>query len=218
MRISRTLLTLIVSVVVQVSTGHTQAPNFAKATFLPTFADSGQDLGDDRTFGLAVGDIDGDGDVDLVVSNYQGSSRVWKNDGHGVFIDSGQRLGSYSSHGVALGDFDNDGDLDAFLVFNGSADRIFFNDGGGRYTDSGQRLGQTNGHGLSVTLGDLDSAGPLPGSGEGGLSITLGDVDQDRDLDLFIGMNDGFGGNRLSLCTIPRETVRTPSGRISRLP
>ena len=91
---------------------------------------------------------------------------------------------------------ENDGDLDAFTVHQLSGSFVFVNDG----------------------TGVFDSVGPLLGSEEGGISLALGDVDRDRDLDVFIGMDDGLGGNRLYLCTIPRETVRRPSGRVRPFP
>ena len=73
---------------------------------------------------VALGDVDGDGDLDAFVANSNQANRVWLNDGSGTFTDSGQSLGDSSSWAVALGDLDGDGDLDAFVgELDGQANR-----------------------------------------------------------------------------------------------
>jgi WD40 repeat protein len=125
-------------------------------------SDSGQDLG--SAYGLELGDVDGDGDLDAFVVNRIGSGRVWLNDGAGVFDDSGQRLRNASGLAVALGDVDGDGDLDAFVGSLG-ANTIWLNEGGaqggapGVFRDSGQRLGSAIT--ADVALRDLDGDGDL---------------------------------------------------------
>jgi uncharacterized repeat protein (TIGR01451 family) len=64
---------------------------------------------------VALGDVDGDGDLDAYIANWL-TNTVWLNDGSGVFNDSGQSLPSSWSQNVALGDVDSDGDLDAFVA------------------------------------------------------------------------------------------------------
>jgi hypothetical protein len=125
-------------------------------------------LGDSCSTGAALGDLDGDGDLDAFVVNYGDQpDEVWLNDGSGRFADSGQRLESAHSWDVELGDLDGDGDLDAFVA-NGDAtsveagvepSRVWLNDGAGRFTGSLQRLGDAAS--LSVALGDLDGDGDL---------------------------------------------------------
>jgi uncharacterized protein (TIGR02145 family) len=181
------------------------------------FVDSGQTLGDVRTFVMAPGDLDGDGDIDLVVLDFLGPSHVWINDGGGRFTDNGQLLGGEGGHGAALGDLDGDSDLDLFFVHNGNTDRVFLNDGQGALIDSGQELGGEEDWGTNVTLGDLDGDGDLDayvtvyqssgnlwindGTGhftdsgrslEGNsTSVAFGDLDADGDLDA-IATYSGF--------------------------
>jgi hypothetical protein len=116
----------------------------------------------------ALGDLDGDGDLDIfaaVIAPRQGrnrdpADRVIINDGSGNFTDSGQRLGETDSTAVALGDLDGDGDLDA-LVGTRRGVMVWINQGGaqggqdGTFAHSGQAIfgGQTR----AVFLSDLDS-------------------------------------------------------------
>ena len=66
--------------------------------------------------GATAGDLDNDGDLDLVLAMDWGPVRVLLNNGHGDFGDRTSFLGLASStgwwNGVALGDFDSDGRLD----------------------------------------------------------------------------------------------------------
>ena len=81
------------------------------------FGDSGQSLGDSITKDVALGDLDGDGDLDVItVGQLADPILVWFNDGQGAFVDSGQRLADGLNFRVELGDIDGDGDLDAFFV------------------------------------------------------------------------------------------------------
>ena len=112
---------------------------------------------------MDLADVDEDGDVDAIESNATGSTRVWLNDGSGVFSE-GQRIASGNIFSADLGDLDGDGDLDAFLgggghQLNARADRVYFNDGDGNFTNSRQRLGR--GWANAVQLGDLDGDGDL---------------------------------------------------------
>ena len=68
-----------------------------------SFNDSGQSLGSSNSIDLALGDVDGDGDLDAFVPNNDGAAgKVWLNDGTGTFTDSGQSLGSENSGDVGL--------------------------------------------------------------------------------------------------------------------
>jgi hypothetical protein len=126
-------------------------------------------LGSARTFDVALGDLDGDGDVDAYNANH-GPDEVWINAGGrqggqpGFFIDSGQRLGEASSRQVSLADLDGDGDLDAAISIDGRLDHrtaleIRLNDGQGNFPAVSQRIAPWKAQ--AFALGDLDEDGDL---------------------------------------------------------
>ncbi len=82
------------------------------------FADSGQKLG--RTYSLcaALGDFDGDGDLDAFTGCWRSTPRVWLNDGKGIFLDGGLKMISPNTSFAALADLDGDGALDIFAASN----------------------------------------------------------------------------------------------------
>ncbi|WP_141700018.1 Ig-like domain-containing protein, partial [Candidatus Marithrix sp. Canyon 246] len=49
--------------------------------------DSGQSLGNFKSQGVSLGDVDGDGDLDAVVANFGEANKLWLNDGSGTFSD-----------------------------------------------------------------------------------------------------------------------------------
>ena len=114
--------------------------------------DSGQRLGNEVTWGIALGDVDSDGDLDAVAANFDAGAIVWLNDGAGRFAESGQRLAKGVC--VALADFDGDGALDLLL---GSWDvpvSVWWNDGTGAFSQGRSPLGVRSCQALGV--GDLN--------------------------------------------------------------
>jgi len=67
-------------------------------------------------------DIDGDGDLDLLVSSLGGPNACLLNDGKGNFKDVTEAAGlklKAGCHSMALADIDGDGDLDLYIANNG---------------------------------------------------------------------------------------------------
>jgi enediyne biosynthesis protein E4 len=99
------------------SEGHQLFRNRGNGTFENATRDSGADV---RGYGMGVaaGDFDNDGAVDLYVTNL-GPNVLLKNDGHGRFTDVTGKAGVAGSgwhSSAAFLDYDGDGWLDLFVV------------------------------------------------------------------------------------------------------
>ncbi|MAW77398.1 MAG: hypothetical protein CMJ95_08440 [Planctomycetes bacterium] len=130
------------------------------------FLDSGQSLGTLPSLDVALGDIDGDGDLDAFVANggFQ-TNVVWINQGYdqggteGVFDPQVLSQASMNSRDVALVDLDGDDDLDAVVANLNQSNNVWINQGGDQPGNEGEfSLGQALGVGASwgVDTGDLN--------------------------------------------------------------
>jgi len=120
--------------------------------------------------GVALGDVDGDGRVDVFLARTEGCSALFRNLGGWRFADITAAAGvgacDRNSTGAALVDIDGDRDLDLVLVTTRGPNAIFVNDGQSRFTER-RDLG-------------------LDPTGKGGTTITAGDVDGDGRLELYV--------------------------------
>lgn len=115
----------------------------------------------DLTDVVAVGDLNGDGYLDLITGNYGSADYLFLNNGDGTFAEGTQIGGFHNTTSVAVGDLDGDGDLDLVMGYDREQHYVFFNDG----------LGEFPTH---HAFGDADRV----------LDLALSDLDRDGDLDL----------------------------------
>src|SRR5439155_19805074 len=67
--------------------------------------------------GAAFADLDGDGDLDLVVNSVGGGTHIFLNDGQGRFRETTETLNQgRRGMSLALADIDGDGDLDLYVA------------------------------------------------------------------------------------------------------
>jgi hypothetical protein len=100
------------------------------------------------TVGTRFADLDGDGDLDIVVANKSQQSRIWINDGFGYFTDetsSRAPVASYDTIRAAVGDVTGDARPDIYFAnFNnptGQQNQLWINDGSGHFiVETGSRL------------------------------------------------------------------------------
>jgi hypothetical protein len=149
------------------------------------------------SMGVDAGDVDDDGDEDLVMTELTGEgSNFYVNDGAGVFEDRSTPAGlgpatmGFTGFGAGWFDYDNDGRLDLLSV-NGAVQTIealrqqgdplplrqrkvlFHNAGAGRFEEVGGRAGAV------FALSEI------------GRGAAFGDVDNDGAVDVLVGNNNG---------------------------
>jgi len=180
------------------------------------FTDIDAGLTDLSDGSVAWGDYDNDGDLDILLTGYDGSnyfSKIYRNDA-GVFTDINAGLAGVERSSADWGDYDNDGDLDILLTGSWSS-RVYRNDNGNFYDISAGLYGIWYG---SASWGDYDNDGDLDilltGSGisriynndagvftdisAGLLGVSYsssfwGDYDNDGDLDILLAGQSGSG-------------------------
>lgn len=139
----------------------------------------------DNTRSVTLGDVDSDGDLDVVFGNKDGQNRLYLNNGSGVFSDVTEIHlpgDADNSRGVTISDVDGDDDMDIIFA-NGmeGQNKLYINDGFGVFSDT--------------------TTTRLPVVNYWSLDIAVGDVDGDRDSDIIFAdftknklyLNDGFG-------------------------
>lgn len=128
-------------------------------------------LPEDMGSGVAWGDYNNDGFVDLFFVNFKGNINdskakgqhaLYQNNGDGTFRNITKQVGldtpSYGM-GAAWGDFDNDNDLDLYIS-NYGANQLYRNDGDKGFVDISSQAGVANtGFGAGVTWSDFNRDG-----------------------------------------------------------
>ena len=149
---------------------------------------------------VTTGDIDADGDLDMVCANYGSNSvSIGFNNGNGLFGGTVNLGVGTQPTTVQLADIDSDGDLDILTTSrNTNAVVVRLNNGAGSF-----------------------STGPTIGVGAAPSDLALADIDRDGDLDLLVTnasgasvsvrLNNGFGAFA-GTTTLALPAGSTPTG------
>jgi hypothetical protein len=147
---------------------------------------------------LDAGDLDGDGDVDLLVGDaFTSAKAVLLNDGQAGFDQTIELHDGAQCIEIALGDLDHDGDLDAVSVFLEAF--VHLNDGDGRFAPA---LPIDAAGATSVALADLDRSGSLD------IAASISTVSQ-AELAILLNQGDGrtFLRGGYPIDTLARDLV-----------
>lgn len=176
---------------------------------------------------LAFGDIDCDGDLDLLTNRNPNHLVLYRNNGAGSFTFVSAYSTVAKTSYIALGDLDSDGDLDfVFMRQSSPGLGVFLNDGTGGLA-GGADYNLTQGT-VGLAVGDVDLDGDVDvvvgwltgisdfsvfkNNGDGSLAprvdysfgadtsgLAMGDLDGDADLDLFLADGGGSPSLKVSL-------------------
>ena len=139
--------------------------------------------------GLATGDYDRDGDLDLFVTNFShDNNTLYQNNGRGFFNDAsftttlGKESITYLGWGTGFFDYDNDGDDDLFVANGHVYPAVDQHDLGTTYAQDNQIFKNTE--------GAFENVGEVSGPGfqvrKSSRGHAFGDLDNDGDIDVVI--------------------------------
>lgn len=141
--------------------------NDGKGVFSVTGATEGEEAaGDDgKGRGVSVGDLNGDGHLDIYVVSPLTKNYLFLGDGSGGFSDASDASGAGdtgAAQGVNIADVDGDGDLDIFVANILSPCSLYENTGNGIFKDVAHSAGlDYHIFGQGVSFGDIDNDGDL---------------------------------------------------------
>jgi hypothetical protein len=115
--------------------------------------------------GVALGDIDGDGWVDIYFCRLEGGNVLYRNLGNWRFADitasAGVECPNQFSTGCVFADVDGDGHLDLLVNSLGGGTRLFLNDGKGHFTEKTESGLLRHFGATSMALADVKGNGTL---------------------------------------------------------
>jgi hypothetical protein len=142
--------------------------------------------GNDVSLFAALGDMDSDGDLDIVTGNgTRERNTLYLNDGTGTFAhETFFGATTVQAFGIALADLDNDSDADVIVGNSGSQNAIYLNNGAGQFASDYAFGGEAASR--SIATGDMN--------GDGAVDIIVGNTHGQNMLYLNNG-NGGFSTN-----------------------
>jgi hypothetical protein len=150
-------------------------------------------LAQERPEGIAAGDLDGDGHLDLAFAHERNHVTVLLGDGAGDFVQAAEVLGFDERYRhVRIADLDDDGALDILACNNASEVHVLYGDGTGAFTEPQILVAGTTARWIAV--GDVNNDGhvdfAVANRGGGSISVFAGDGQRE-----FVRVNLSLGAN-----------------------
>lgn len=115
--------------------------------------------------GLAAGDVNNDGYLDLFISRWDGEPWLFLNNGDGTFSDASATSGiltggAYRGWSATIFDFNGDGRREIFHNVDFGPNRLLLNQGGATFADVSSEVGTDSAyHEMGITVSDVDNDG-----------------------------------------------------------